>query len=72
MNNLPILLKRKHLTIYGLAKKTGLVHHQVQSIVMSDHIPLGTEYRTLQKMARVLGCKIDDFETFDEPAEPAA
>jgi len=72
MNNLPVLLKRNSWSVYRFAKLAGLVHHQAQSIVTSEHIPPGTEYRTLQKMARVLGCKIDDFETDDEPAEPAA
>ncbi len=61
-NNLPFLLDKKDLTIYGLAKAMQMPHHNVKRIVDSPIIPDGTNYKTLLKLADVLGVLIDDLE----------
>jgi transcriptional regulator with XRE-family HTH domain len=61
-NRIPVLLKRQGLTSYALARKIGMVPHNVKSIVDAPTIPGGTNYETLRKIADVLGVTIDELE----------
>lgn len=61
-NQIPRLLEDKGMTVYGLAKKMQMPWHNVSKIVEASTIPSGTEYKTLRKIAEVLGVSIDDLE----------
>ena len=61
-NKLSLLLDKRGMTIYALAKAMQMPHHNVKHIVESPVIPDGTNYKTLLRMAEVLGVSIDDLE----------
>lgn len=65
-NRIPLLLDQKGMSIYALAKAMQMPHHNVKNIVDSPIIPDGTNYKTLLKMAHVLGVGIDDLEVREE------
>jgi hypothetical protein len=50
------------MTIYALAKRTQLPHHQVKRIVEAPSIPDGVEYKTLRVLAEALEVRLDDLE----------
>lgn len=61
-NQLPLLLERSGMTVYGLSKKTQLPFHQVQRIVNAPTIPDGIEYKTLRILANALEVSLNDLE----------
>lgn len=61
-NQIPRLLEARGLTVYALAKRMQMPWHNVNKIVEAPAIPDGTEYKTLRKVAEVLGVSIDDLE----------
>lgn len=61
-NQIPFLIASRGLTIYSLAKKAGLPHHQVYRIANSPQIPDGIEYKTLRTLADALEVDLGDLE----------
>lgn len=61
-NQIPSLLRLRDMTIYALAKKTQLPHHQIKRIVDAPAIPDGVEYKTLRALAEALQVGLDDLE----------
>lgn len=62
-NRIPDLLRRAGIkSAYALARRTGLIPHNVKAIVDAPSIPGGTEYETLLKIADALGVSIGDLE----------
>lgn len=65
-NRIPLLLKEKEMTVYALAKAMQMPYHNVKTIATAPVIPDGTNYKTLRKVAEVLGVGIDDLEALEE------
>lgn len=61
-NQISMLIKLRGLTVYSLAKKAGLPHHQVYRIANSPQIPDGIEYKTLRTLADALEVDLDALE----------
>jgi len=61
-NNIGNLLLQRGLTVYGLAKRTGLTYVGVKKLVDSDEIPASTHYDTLRRIAQELDVSIEDLE----------
>jgi DNA-binding Xre family transcriptional regulator len=61
-NRIAEILEQKDMSIYRLAKDTGLSYQAVHALVNADEIPDGTSYGTLRKISEVLGVQISDLE----------
>ncbi|MCL4295694.1 MAG: helix-turn-helix transcriptional regulator [Anaerolineae bacterium] len=63
MNKIPELLEKKGWTKYRLAQETGMSHPQILRIVNSEkEIPPNTTWRTVKRIATVLGVTPNDLE----------
>lgn len=65
-NKIKKILKDRDISIYQLAKDTGLTYQTVHALTNSDQIPDGTAYGTLRKVAEVLGVSVSDLEVDEE------
>lgn len=61
-NRLKELLRQREMSIYRLAKGTGLTYQTLHALVKADEISGKTTYDTLKRIAIFLGVKIDDLE----------
>jgi DNA-binding Xre family transcriptional regulator len=62
-NQLKSILASRDMSIYALAKRIQMPHHNVKKIVESETIPDGIQYKTLRSIADALGITIEEMET---------
>ena len=61
-NQILSLIASRGWSIYKLAKKAGLPHHQVYRIANAPQIPDGIEYKTLRTLADALEVDLGELE----------
>ena len=61
-NKLRDILDSRGMTIYALAKRIQMPHHNVKKIVDSPTIPDGVQFKTLRSIREALGITIEEME----------
>lgn len=61
-NNIKQLLAARKMSVYRLAKETGLTYPTASKLVKAVEIPADTRYDTLRRIADALGVGVEELE----------
>jgi DNA-binding Xre family transcriptional regulator len=68
-NKIKELLDQRKMSIYRLAKDTGISYQTLHALTKAGEIPGGTTYDTLKKIAHALGVSVSDLDAGQDEAE---